>query len=232
MKTLHCSWFAMFVLSGCASGLPPQSSSVMSGPPEAKLPAAGGCDAVALRQSVLQQVNAARASGQVCGLAQLPPAVPVGWHAAVAAAASQHTEDMARRGLFDHRGSDGSQVEQRVRREGYQAVAVGETIAGGDYNAGNVVHSWLGSERHCRTLMQPAYTEVGASCFTAPRSDWGTYWTLVMGHRAAVEGSAPARPTTQKATPATRKVRPPMRATKPSSRTTRAAKAPAPRATP
>lgn len=184
------------VLAGCASlETPPPATAVMSGPPAAA--AASDCDNVVLQQSLLQRINAVRTTAQVCSEQPVPAAKPVRWQPALAAAAATHSSDMARRQLFGHRGSDGSLVEARVRRQGYTPLAAGESIAAGDYDADTLVNTWLGNERHCRTLMNPAYTEVGASCVRQPNSQWGTYWTMVMGNR-----SEPVRRATAAAVPA------------------------------
>jgi uncharacterized protein YkwD len=193
------------VLTGCASMDPPAppATAVMSGPtlrtgpadtplaaaPSGALPAGGSvasaCDNAAFQQALVRQLNAVRSSTQMCRETPQPATRPVRWNPALAAAATSHSADMARRPhLFGHRGSDGSLVDQRVRRYGYQPLAAGESIAGGDYNAESLVNTWLGNERHCRTLMNPAYTEVGASCVSRPGTDFGTYWTMVMGNRA------------------------------------------------
>ena len=190
---------------GCASLEPaPPSTAVMAGPPAAA--PQPGCNNPAFQQALLQELNAARTRPQMCSAAALPAARPVRWNPALAAAATSHSADMARRDLFGHRGSDGSTVEQRVRRQGYTPLAAGESIAGGDYNADSLVNTWLGNERHCRTLMDPAFTEVGASCASHKGSDWGTYWTMVMGNRSEpVRRVAPAPSPRAKAPVATPK---------------------------
>lgn len=187
---------AAALAAGCASlETAPPDTAVMSGPPVA-VAVPVGCEHAAFQQALLQRLNAVRSAPQVCVDERAPAVQPVRWHPALAAAAGVHAKDLARRDLFGHRGSDGSLVEQRVRRQGYVPVAAGEAIAGGDYNADSLVNTWLGSARHCRTLMNPAYTEVGASCARSADSDFGTYWTLVMGHRTEpvrrVSAPAPA----------------------------------------
>lgn len=152
----------------------------------------GGCDPASLPQALLQSVNAARAKPQSCGQQQMAPAKPLAWHPALASAAGKHAADMARRNYLDHRSPDGSRVQQRVTREGYKARAVGESLAGGDYDAQSVVGGWLGNEAHCRNLMNPSYSELGAACVRQPGSAWGTYWTMVVGNRAEASRPTPA----------------------------------------
>jgi uncharacterized protein YkwD len=229
--------FGLVALAGCASMDPPEapSSTVVSGstarvvspaaPPAGPAIGGGGqvanaCDNAAFQQALVRQLNAVRTSTQMCRETTVPATRPVRWNPALAAAATTHSADMARRPhLFGHRGSDGSLVDQRVRRQGYQPLAAGESIAGGDYNAESLVNSWLGNERHCRTLMNPEYTEVGASCVTRPGTDFGTYWTMVMGNRAepirAVAPTAAPSRARSKAQAPKAKVQPSVRASKP-----------------
>jgi uncharacterized protein YkwD len=211
---------AAALAAGCASfEAAPPGTTAMSGPP-APVPSQVGCDHAVFQQALLQRLNAARSSPQVCADTKLPAAAPVRWHPALAAAAGAHAKDLARRDLFGHRGSDGSLVEQRMRRQGYIPTAAGESIAGGDFNPNSLVNTWLGNERHCRTLMNPAYTEVGASCANRDDSDFGTYWTMVLGNR-----SEPVRRVTAPAAKKSRAV-PKRKATaKPAARARPAAKA-------
>ncbi len=188
-------WLGIAGLVGCAApSAPPStpaSTAAMGAAPRA-VSLVAHCDMATLPQSLLQSVNAARATPQSCGQQTLGPARPVSWHPALAAAASKHSAEMARRNFLGPSGPDGLRVQQRVSREGYNARAVGETLAGGDFDPHSVVGGWLGSEAHCRTLMNPSFTEVGAACVRQPNSSWGTYWTMVLGNRAEASRPTPA----------------------------------------
>jgi len=233
------------VLTGCASIDPPApATAVMSGPTVRSVtsdgsaqaaspgvaagPAGSACDNAAFQQALVRQLNAVRSSTQMCRETPQPATRPVRWNPALAAAATSHSADMARRPqIFGHRGSDGSTVDQRVRRHGYQPLAAGESIAGGDYNAESLVNTWLGNERHCRTLMNPEYTEVGASCVSRPGTELGTYWTMVMGNRAepvraVAPAAAPARARSPAAAPKAKSASP-VRASKSTASKPRAA---------
>lgn len=231
----HLIWLGVAALAACAApGESPSVAASASAAPAAQAaqvataarpavmgaaPSAtmvmGTCDMASLPQTLLQSVNAARSRPQSCGQQQMAPVKPLVWHPALASAAGKHAADMARRNYLDHRSPDGSRVQQRVTREGYRARAVGESLAGGDYDAQSVVGGWLGNEAHCRTLMNPSYSELGAACVRQPGSAWGTYWTMVLGNRAEASRPTPA--------PATGRARAP---TKPKA----AAKPPAKRA--
>ncbi|MDB5942928.1 MAG: hypothetical protein JWQ13_2494 [Ramlibacter sp.] len=105
------------------------------------------------------------------------------WNRALAEAAEMHSVDMAARRYFDHVSPDGKRVAQRVTAQGYNWRAVGENLAGGDTSVAAVIAGWLGSPEHCRNLMSAEYAEVGVSCVRQPGSQWGTYWTMVLGTR-------------------------------------------------
>lgn len=69
------------------------------------------------------------------------------------AAATGHALDMTRGGFFDHRGSDGSSVGERVRRVGYGWCFVAENIAQGQRSLGDVMTDWANSPGHRRNML-------------------------------------------------------------------------------
>jgi uncharacterized protein YkwD len=68
----------------------------------------------------LRRINAARAAGQRCGWRSMPPAPKLRWNAALQAAASGHSRDMARRNYFDHRSPEGRTVSERTSATHYK----------------------------------------------------------------------------------------------------------------
>ncbi|MCV3272987.1 CAP domain-containing protein [Roseobacter sinensis] len=78
---------------------------------------------------------------------------PLAYSAALEAAARVHADDMAARGFFDHRGSDGSTVGARVTGQGYGWCFVAENIAQGQRTLGEVMRSWAGSRGHRRNML-------------------------------------------------------------------------------
>jgi uncharacterized protein YkwD len=173
-------WVALAVatLAGCAFAPAPSSdepsTAVLSGP--ADVPAIG-CNAAALRQSVLQRVNQARTSGQLCGDSKQSAVKPLVWQPALAAAATRRANEMAQRGTF---GTPDRAMEQRLRQEGYRATAAQENAAAGDFSPDMVAQAWLSQQPQCTALMNPAYTDVGAGCASAPGTEWGHYFTVVV----------------------------------------------------
>lgn len=76
---------------------------------------------------------------------------------ALQTAAEAHAQDMAARAFFDHRGSDGSNVGERVSRQGYGWCFVAENIAKGQASLGDVMQAWAGSQGHrCNMLSRQA----------------------------------------------------------------------------
>lgn len=179
------------VMTGCALRPAPAVAAPSAAPARLARPAApvgGGeitsdCGISRLRDSVLKQVNAARAVARSCGAKQLPAAGELAWNRALAEAAERHSVDMAAHRYFDHVSPDGTRVSQRVTAQGYKWRMVGENLAGGDATVAGVIAGWLGSPEHCHNMMNPAYTEVGVGCVRQPGSKWGNYWTMVLATR-------------------------------------------------
>jgi uncharacterized protein YkwD len=101
-------------------------------------------------------------------------------HPALAAAAAAHSADLASHGLCQHDGSDGSTVQDRVRRQGYSPVAVAENLAFGAESPAQVVSLWLKSDAHRDNLLGKAYAHAGVAVATGSAGP-SPVWTLVLG---------------------------------------------------
>jgi uncharacterized protein YkwD len=132
-----------------------------------------------LQRRALSAVNAARAETRRCGDTDYPPAPPLAWSAPLARAAQAHATDMASRSRFDHRGSDGSEVADRVTRAAYRWRHVGENIAAGVSDVESAVAGWLQSAGHCANIMDPRYAEMGVAYEVSAASEAGIYWAQV-----------------------------------------------------
>jgi uncharacterized protein YkwD len=115
------------------------------------------------KQSMLDAVNRLRAKGCHCGGQYMPPTKPLTWNARLERAALAHANDMERNGFFDHRGSDGSRVGERVKKTGYNWRAVAENIAAGYGSFNETLLAWKASPGHCLNLMNSSYTEMGVA---------------------------------------------------------------------
>jgi uncharacterized protein YkwD len=146
------------------------------------LPAAAqaGAQNLASADELLALVNAQRAAGATCGDEQLPPAPALQWHAAMEAAAGDHLQDVAARGVLSHDGSDGSTVGGRALRHGYAWGGVGENVAAGHRSPALTLQQWLKSPAHCRTLMQANYRHVAVVGRDVPGSRYGAWWVMVL----------------------------------------------------
>jgi uncharacterized protein YkwD len=140
---------------------------------------------VDIRDEFLAAVNQARSVNQICGSTPFGPAPPVSWSDDLAMAAYLHSVDMATHPFFSHTGSDGSSPGDRITREGYRWTAYGENIAVNYPTVEAVMQGWLGSEDHCRNIMNPAFTEIGAGYAIGQYSGnpAARYWTFDLADR-------------------------------------------------
>ncbi|MBE0568454.1 MAG: CAP domain-containing protein [Deltaproteobacteria bacterium] len=179
--------FSLFLLPACLGG--GSGNGNVIGPGGSVNPPQGGNDpdpgVADIRDEFLVAVNQARSASRICGNTPYGPAPPVSWSDSLAMAAYLHSEDMALNNFFSHTGSDGSSAGQRISRQGYSWRAYGENIAVGNQTVSSVLQGWLGSEGHCRNLMDPAFTEVGAGYAIGPFGGnlAARYWTLDLADR-------------------------------------------------
>lgn len=145
-------------------------------------PAPGVAD---IRDEFLAAVNQARSVSRKCGNTPFGPAPPVSWSGNLATAAYLHSRDMVRKNILSHTGSDGSSAGQRISRQGYPWRTYGENIAAGDPTVSSVIRGWLESKIHCRNLMNPAFTEIGAGYAIGPfgGNPAARYWTFDLADR-------------------------------------------------
>lgn len=151
--------------------------------PQAEAPPASSACGVSdeMKAEMLRLVNEARSSARTCGEESMAAAPGMAWDDRLGEAARRHADDMARANFFSHRGSDGSSFGDRARAAGYPMGAGGENISAGRATARDAVEGWLKSAGHCRNMMSPRYTRIGAACAANPESQWKTYWVQVFG---------------------------------------------------
>lgn len=135
---------------------------------------------------VIGRINYARTQGFDCvkrsyGAKPIAALVP---HPKLREAARDHAVDMQARGYFAHDTPEGLTVENRVANAGYAAARASENIIGGQRlgsSARTVVQWWLQSPVHCKNIMNPLYTQIGAGHIYAPRDRTGLqhYWVIV-----------------------------------------------------
>jgi uncharacterized protein YkwD len=168
-------------LAACAAA--PRAAQAPAADARVKLEFSTSCGIAGLREKVLREVNAARVAGPVCGSQRMTPAPPLLWNDALFSAAARHSADMARHNYFDHVDKRGDRIAQRASAEGYPWRSVGENIAGGDESVERVVRGWIASPEHCRNMMAPEFKDIGVACVRGNNTEWGTYWTMVLGRQ-------------------------------------------------
>jgi uncharacterized protein YkwD len=127
-----------------------------------------------IKAEILEEVNRVRQAGCKCGEKEMPPVGELSWSDKLEKAAIRHAADIAEHEHFDHTGTDGSSLSDRVNAVGYKWSLIGENISWGYSSAEDVVEGWISSEGHCHNMMNPAFKEMG----TARK---GTYWVLDLG---------------------------------------------------
>jgi uncharacterized protein YkwD len=138
-----------------------------------------------IRGEFLAAVNQARSVTRKCGNTRYRPAPPVSWSGNLAMAAYLHSKDMGQKYFLSHTGSNGSSAGQRILEQGYPWRAYGENIAAGNPTVSSVIKGWLASEMHCRNLMNPAFTEIGAGYAIGPfgGNPAARFWTFDLADR-------------------------------------------------
>jgi uncharacterized protein YkwD len=135
----------------------------------------GGCGGpggyTAEATTLLALVNEARSTARDCGTTRYGAVPALTLERRLTRAAQAHSEDMLASGRMSHTGSDGSNVQQRIERQGYAWSTLGENVAWGYPTPASAMAGWLGSAGHCKNIMNPAFEELGAGVAE-------NYWTL------------------------------------------------------
>jgi uncharacterized protein YkwD len=173
-------------LSACGGGDDgrPSSSSLLSyaADGQVQLDGASTCGLPDFQNSLLAEINAARAEARSCGALSMPAVGALTWNSRLFSAAARHSADMATHDYFSHTGRDGRTPGQRISAEGYRWSIAGENIAAGQTSVASVMAGWLASPDHCTNLMSNAHREVGVACVVAPvGATYSRYWTMKLG---------------------------------------------------
>lgn len=123
-----------------------------------------------LESSVLQRLNTIRARHGLVAL-----------HASskLAAAAAQHSREMAADGYFQHESADGTAFFTRIARwysaNGYGYWAVGENLlwSSPSVDSGRALSMWMHSPEHRANILNGSWREIGVSAVHATAG--GTY---------------------------------------------------------
>jgi uncharacterized protein YkwD len=116
----------------------------------------------------LAQINAYRAEAGLKPLSQNPK---------LTAVAANHACDMADMGKNSHFGSNGADLVQRVKAQGYAFSAANENV--GKFGKSKPAQWWYGSSGHRDNMLSRKINEVGLG--VAVGSDKQFYWVMVGG---------------------------------------------------
>jgi uncharacterized protein YkwD len=112
----------------------------------------------------------------------------VTWARGLAAAAHQHSDEMASLGYFGHTSPDGTTLEQRLEHffpaTSFRFWTVGETLlwSSPTISPAAAVQAWLKSPEHHRILLDPAWHQIGISAVHAAAAPgvYGTHTVTVI----------------------------------------------------
>lgn len=126
---------------------------------------------------------------------------PLAVHPLLNLAAQAHVNDMIASQFYAHRGSDGSDVRERIARTGYEANGwAGENwVAMGGVQEG--LRWWLNSAPHRANIYNPNWVEMGIGVGAHPEG-WGTIFVTVFSRGSVnqASGVVPPQPVTVRTT--------------------------------
>jgi uncharacterized protein YkwD len=106
---------------------------------------------------------------------------PLRLNPALTEAAKAHSRDLAKWDRISHYGSDGSNPWDRVKRAGYNAKLAAENVGTGQTTIEEVMKGWQASAGHNKNLLLSDAQEMGIALVQDPRTEFKTFWTLVVG---------------------------------------------------
>ena len=96
-------------------------------------------------------------------------------------AAKNHSRDLAKWDRISHFGSDGSNPWDRVKRSGYNARVAAENVGTGQTSFEEVLKGWKESPGHNKNLLLADAEHVGIALVREGKTEFKTFWTLVIG---------------------------------------------------
>ncbi len=97
----------------------------------------------------------------------------------LAAAAREHSQDMATRNYFDHTTPEGVDPGTRITNAGYRWQAYGENIAMGQPDPDSVMQAWMNSPGHRANILNCNFKNLGVGL--AYNAKHQPYWTQDFG---------------------------------------------------
>ena len=124
------------------------------------------------KDKLLELVNDVRSKGCDCGGESFPAVDELVWNHKLEEAAQNHSDWMEKEDKLDHTGENGSSPGDRIADVGYEYTMWAENIAWNYTSEEAVIEGWLGSDGHCKNIMNANVTEMGVALS-------GAYWTQV-----------------------------------------------------
>lgn len=95
-------------------------------------------------------------------------------------AAEAHSKDLSNWDRISHYGSDGSNPLDRIKRTGYRARLYAENIGSGTPNFKPVFDGWIKSPSQNKNLLLSEATEMGLAVIENPKTEFRSFWTLLL----------------------------------------------------
>lgn len=105
---------------------------------------------------------------------------PLRLNATLTDAAKAHSRDLAKWDRISHFGSDGSNPWDRVKRAGFNARLAAENVGTGQATFAEVLKGWKDSPGHNKNLLLTDATHMGIALEHDGRTEFKTFWTLVL----------------------------------------------------
>ena len=153
--------------------LPLVPPTAVPAPPIAPPTAVPASTSVSLPTDLVAVVDLVNAQRTLRGLTQLVI------NPQLVSAAQTHSDDMATNNFFADTGSDGSDIQTRIKRTGYMPTVWIENIAAGYTAPFEVVKSWTDNPSNFANLLNPDVRDVGIGFAANPNAQFGRYWTIV-----------------------------------------------------
>lgn len=96
-------------------------------------------------------------------------------------AAQKHACDNARRLSISHVSSDGSHLQNRLRRAGYRYATASENTGRGFVSGTRAVDWWMHSPHHKDNILMPQTRDIGIGIALSDAPDARLHWVIDMG---------------------------------------------------
>jgi uncharacterized protein YkwD len=137
--------------------------------------------ALADRDFGATKLDADKARDMINAYRQAKGLKPLKLNVQLTEAAKAHSRDLAKWDRISHYGSDGSNPWDRVKRAGYNAKVAAENVGTGQASIDEVMKGWQDSPGHNKNLLLADATEMGIALVQDPKTEFKTFWTLVLG---------------------------------------------------